>query len=213
MSAPYPYASMRDNFDLSAYFVVGPEDTKGRPIADVVEEALRGGATFIQLRAKNADAKELTTMAQDIAQIIEDNDRADTVAFVIDDRADVVWQCRSKGVKVDGVHIGQTDMEPRQVRTLLGPDAIIGLSAETESLVSLINELPAGCIDYIGAGPLHRSTTKPEAIVVEDNGSKHLLTLDLINTICEASDYPVVVGGGVKLQDIAPLAGTRAAGW
>jgi phosphomethylpyrimidine synthase len=204
---------MRDNFDLSVYFVVGPEDTKGRPIADVVEEALRGGATFIQLRAKNADAKELTTMAQDIAQIIEDNDRADTVAFVIDDRADVVWQCRSKGVKVDGVHIGQTDMEPRQVRTLLGPDAIIGLSAETESLVSLINELPAGCIDYIGAGPLHRSTTKPEAIVVEDDGSKHLLTLDLINTICEASDYPVVVGGGVKLQDIAPLASTKAAGW
>jgi phosphomethylpyrimidine synthase len=204
---------MRDNFDLSAYFVVGPEDTKGRPIADVVEEALRGGATFIQLRAKNADAKELTTMAQDIAQIIEDNDRADTVAFVIDDRADVVWQCRSKGVKVDGVHIGQTDMEPRQVRTLLGPDAIIGLSAETESLVSLINELPAGCIDYIGAGPLHRSTTKPEAIVVEDDGSKHLLTLDLINTICEASDYPVVVGGGVRLQDIAPLASTKAAGW
>ncbi|MCI1796666.1 MAG: phosphomethylpyrimidine synthase ThiC [Bifidobacterium tibiigranuli] len=213
MSAPYPYASMRDNFDLSAYFVVGPEDTKGRPIADVVEEAVRGGATFIQLRAKNADAKELTTMAQDIAQIIEDNDRADTVAFVIDDRADVVWQCRSKGVKVDGVHIGQTDMEPRQVRTLLGPDAIIGLSAETESLVSLINELPAGCIDYIGAGPLHRSTTKPEAIVVEDDGSKHLLTLDLINTICEASDYPVVVGGGVRLQDIAPLASTKAAGW
>jgi phosphomethylpyrimidine synthase len=204
---------MRDNFDLSAYFVVGPEDTKGRPIADVVEEAVRGGATFIQLRAKNADAKELTTMAQDIAQIIEDNDRADTVAFVIDDRADVVWQCRSKGVKVDGVHIGQTDMEPRQVRTLLGPDAIIGLSAETESLVSLINELPAGCIDYIGAGPLHRSTTKPEAIVVEDDGSKHLLTLDLINTICEASDYPVVVGGGVRLQDIAPLASTKAAGW
>jgi phosphomethylpyrimidine synthase len=204
---------MRDNFDLSAYFVVGPEDTKGRPIADVVEEAVRGGATFIQLRAKNADAKELTTMAQDIAQIIEDNDRADTVAFVIDDRADVVWQCRSKGVKVDGVHIGQTDMEPRQVRTLLGPDAIIGLSAETESLVSLINELPAGCIDYIGAGPLHRSTTKPEAIVVEDDGSKHLLTLDLINTICEASDYPVVVGGGVGLQDIAPLASTKAAGW
>jgi phosphomethylpyrimidine synthase len=213
MSAPYPYASMRDNFNLSAYFVVGPEDTKGRPVADVVEEALRGGATFIQLRAKNADAKELTTMAQDIAQIIEDNNRADTVAFVIDDRADVVWQCRSKGIKVDGVHIGQTDMEPRQVRTLLGPDAIIGLSAETESLVSLINELPAGCIDYIGAGPLHRSTTKPEAIVVEDDGSKHLLTLDLINTICEASDYPVVVGGGVGLQDIAPLAGTRAAGW
>ena len=78
---------------------------------------------------------------------------------MIDDRADVVWQARRKGIKVDGVHIGQTDMEPREARALLGDEAIVGLSAETESLVRLINELPDGCIDYIGAGPLqpHRS--------------------------------------------------------
>ena len=119
----------------------------------------RGGATFIQLRAKDADAKDITEMARDIAQIIEDNGKSDSVAFVIDDRTDVVWQARNKGIKVDGVHIGQTDMEPREARALLGEDAIVGLSAETESLVKLINELPNGCIDYIGAGPLHVSTT------------------------------------------------------
>ena len=50
----YPYASMRDSFDLSAYLVVGPQDCKGRPITDVVDDALRGGASFIQLRAKDA---------------------------------------------------------------------------------------------------------------------------------------------------------------
>jgi|GEM_PF-2329449 len=50
MSNEYPYASMRDSFDLSAYFVVGPEDCKGRPLTDVVDQALHGGATFIQLR-------------------------------------------------------------------------------------------------------------------------------------------------------------------
>lgn len=158
----YPYASMRDCFDMSAYFVVGPQDCKGRPITDVVDDALRGGATFIQLRAKDADAKDITEMARDIAQIIEDDGKSDTVAFVIDDRVDVVWQARNKGIKVDGVHIGQTDMEPREARALLGEDAIVGLSAETESLVKLINELPNGCIDYIGAGPLHVSTTKPK---------------------------------------------------
>lgn len=54
----YPYASMRDCFDMSAYFVVGPQDCKGRPITDVVDDALRGGSTFIQLRAKNTDAKD-----------------------------------------------------------------------------------------------------------------------------------------------------------
>ena len=165
MNNEYPYDSMRDSFDLSAYFVVGPEDCKGRPLTDVVDQALHGGATFIQLRAKEADASELTDMARDIAQIIEDNEKSDSVAFVIDDRADMVWQARRKGIKVDGVHIGQTDMEPREARALLGDEAIVGLSAETESLVRLINELPDGCIDYIGAGPLHVSTTKPEASV------------------------------------------------
>ena len=209
----YPFASMRDSFDLSAYFVVGPQDTKGRPVTDVIEEALRGGATFIQLRAKDADAKEITSLAQDVAQIIEDNNKSDSVAFVIDDRVDVVWQCRNKGIKVDGVHIGQTDMEPREARALLGDDAIVGLSAETESLVKLINELPDGCIDYIGAGPLHPSVTKPEASVGGNDGSGRTLDEAQINTICSACDFPVVVGGGVKAADVPMLAGTKAAGW
>ena len=147
----YSYASMRDTFDMSAYFVVGPQDCKSRTITGVIEDALRGGATFIQLRAKNTDAKDITSMARDIAQVIENNGKSDSVAFVIDDRVDVVWQARHKGIKVDGVHIGQTDLEPQEARALLGEDAIVGLSAETESLVKLINELPAGCIDYIGA--------------------------------------------------------------
>lgn len=213
MSNEYPYASMRDSFDLSAYFVVGPEDCKGRPLTDVVDQALHGGATFIQLRAKEADASELTDMARDIAQIIEDNEKSDSVAFVIDDRADVVWQARRKGIKVDGVHIGQTDMEPREARALLGDEAIVGLSAETESLVRLINELPDGCIDYIGAGPLHVSTTKPEASVGGNDGSGKTLDAAQINTICVASEFPVVVGGGVTAADMAMLAGTKAAGW
>ncbi|OZG60517.1 thiamine-phosphate phosphorylase [Bifidobacterium lemurum] len=213
MTNEYPYTSMRDRFDLSAYLVLGPDDCKGRPLTDVVDRALAGGATFVQLRAKNADAGELTQMARDIAQIIENNDKSDSVAFVIDDRVDVVWQARRKGIKVDGVHIGQTDMEPAQARALLGDEAIVGLSAQTERLVRLINELPDGCIDYIGAGPLHYTNTKPEAAVVEDDGAKHTLDETQINTICSACDFPVVVGGGVKADDIPMLAGTKAAGW
>lgn len=209
----YSYASMRDTFDMSAYFVVGPQDCKGRPITSVVEDALRGGATFIQLRAKDTDAKDITSMARDIAQVIEHNSKSDSVAFVIDDRVDVVWQARHKGIKVDGVHIGQTDLEPQEARALLGEDAIVGLSAETESLVKLINELPAGCIDYIGAGPLHMSTTKPEASVGGNDGSGHTLDEAQINAICDASDFPVVVGGGVSADDMEMLAHSKAAGW
>lgn len=209
----YPFASMRDCFDMSAYFVVGPQDCKGRPVTDVVDDALRGGATFIQLRAKNADAKDITEMARDIAQVIKNSGKSDSVAFVIDDRVDVVWQARDKGIKVDGVHIGQTDMEPQEARALLGEDAIVGLSAETESLVKLINELPSGCIDYIGAGPLHVSTTKPEASVGGNDGSGHTLDEEQINAICAASEFPVVVGGGVHADDMEMLARSKAAGW
>ena len=209
----YSYASMRDTFDMSAYFVVGPQDCKSRTITGVIEDALRGGATFIQLRAKNTDAKDITSMARDIAQVIENNGKSDSVAFVIDDRVDVVWQARHKGIKVDGVHIGQTDLEPQEARALLGEDAIVGLSAETESLVKLINELPAGCIDYIGAGPLHVSTTKPEASVGGNDGSGHTLDEEQINAICAASEFPVVVGGGVHADDMEMLARSKAAGW
>ena len=171
----YPYASMRDSFDLSAYFVVGPQDCKGRPITDVIDDALRGGASFIQLRVKDADAKDLTDMARDIAQIIEDNNKSDSA--------------------------------------LLGEDAIVGLSAETESLVKLINELPDGCIDYIGAAPLHVSVTKPEASVGGNDGSGRTLDEEQINTICSASGFPVVVGGGVTADDMEMLAHSKAAGW
>lgn len=208
-----PYPTMRDRFDLRAYFVVGPDDTKGRPVADVVATALRGGATFIQLRAKHADARDLTAMAEAIAAVIAQAGKADTVAFVIDDRVDAAWQCRELGIKVDGVHIGQDDMAPGQARALLGPDAIIGLSAETLPHIKAANALPSGTIDYIGAGPLHYTATKPDAAAVEADGTKHALGIAGAQLLCEASRYPVVVGGGVHADDVPALARTAADGW
>lgn len=209
----FPYPTMRDRFDLRAYFVVGPDDTKGRPVADVVAAALRGGATFIQLRAKHADARDLTAMAEAIAAVIAQAGKADTVAFVIDDRVDAAWQCRELGIKVDGVHIGQDDIAPEQARALLGPDAIIGLSAEILPHIKTANALPDGTIDYIGAGPLHYTATKPDAAAVEADGTKHALGIAGAQLLCEASRYPVVVGGGVHADDVPALARTAADGW
>ena len=208
-----PYPTMRDRFDLRAYFVVGPDDTKGRPVADVVATALRGGATFIQLRAKHADARDLTAMAEAIAAVIAQAGKADTVAFVIDDRVDAAWQCRELGIKVDGVHIGQDDMMPEQARAMLGPDAIIGLSAEILPHIKTANALPDGTIDYIGAGPLHYTATTPDAAAVEADGTKHALGIAGAQLLCEASRYPVVVGGGVHADDVPALARTAADGW
>ncbi|WP_236024428.1 MTH1187 family thiamine-binding protein [Bifidobacterium pluvialisilvae] len=212
MTLRFPYASMRDSFDLSAYLVLGPDDTHGRPVTDVVRQALDGGVTIVQLRAKHADAGEIIDMARDIAQVIDEAGKSDTVPLLIDDRLDAVLAARDLGIKVDGVHVGQTDVPATSCRELLGPDAIVGLSANTTELFDIIEDLPAGVVDYIGAGAVHPTGTKPEATLIE-KADDDAESIEAIARLCEASDYPVVVGGGVKLADIAPLARTKAAGW
>lgn len=206
------FPSLRHTLDISAYLVIGPENTNGRDVATVVKEALLGGITCVQLRAKHADAAEIVAMARDIADTIQAAGKSDNVAFVIDDRVDVAWQCRCMGIKVDGVHVGQTDMDVRYCRRLLGPNAIIGLSAATDQLVTLVNELPEGLIDYVGAGPVHPSVSKPDCGVGSD-GQVHILAVKGIENLAAISRYPVVAGGGVTLADVPQLARTPAAGW
>lgn len=215
MTSNYPYASMRNQFNLSACFIADPQACNNRPLTDIVDDALRAGATFIRLHCNNENAKEITTIARDIAQIIEDNNKCDSVTFVIDERVDVVWQARNQSIKVDGVHLAQSDMEPREARALLGEDAVIGLSVETESLVKVINELPDGCIDYICVTAMHNSEEGCESTTAAYELEANHTTLDeaKINTICSASDFPVLVGGRTALDDIDTIAHTKAAGW
>ncbi|EFH27347.1 thiamine biosynthesis protein ThiC [Gardnerella vaginalis AMD] len=206
---------MRNQFNLSACFIADPQACNNRPLTDIVDDALRAGATFIRLHCNNENAKEITTIARDIAQIIEDNNKCDSVTFVIDERVDVVWQARNQSIKVDGVHLAQSDMEPREARALLGEDAVIGLSVETESLVKVINELPDGCIDYICVTAMHNPEEGCESTTAAYELEANHTTLDeaKINTICSASDFPVLVGGRTALDDIDTIAHTKAAGW
>ena len=209
----FPYPSMRDRFDLRFYFVVGPDDCGNRPILDVVAKALDGGASFIQLRAKTQDVAEIVSLANDIAEEIAGHHVEHSVAFVVDDRVDAALEARAKGIKVDGVHIGQDDLDPVVARKLLGPDAIIGLSAKTVDEVREANHLPEGTIDYIGAGPLHMTATKPESMIVDENGDITTLNVSSIDEMRTMSKYPLIVGGGVKADDIPMLAKTKADGW
>lgn len=215
MTSNYPYASMRNQFNLSACFIADPQACNNRPLTDIVDDALHAGATFIRLHCNNENAKEITTIARDIAQIIEDNNKCDSVTFVIDERVDVVWQARNQSIKVDGVHLAQSDMEPREARALLGEDAVIGLSVETESLVKVINELPDGCIDYICVTAMRNPEEGCESTTAAYELEANHTTLDeaKINTICSASDFPVLVGGRTALDDIDTIAHTKAAGW
>lgn len=150
---------------MTAYFVLGPQDVEpqGRTVLDAVEQALAGGITFLQLRAKPGDAGDILELARQISAVLPAGEPGvDRPYFVIDDRVDVAWAARREGLPVDGVHVGQTDLPVRHVRALLGKDAVIGLStgsvAEAEAAAPL-----ADVIDYVGIGPYHDTISKADA--------------------------------------------------
>ena len=203
---------MRNKFDLSAYLVIGPENTNGRPIARVIAEAVCAGFTFVQIRAKHTDAREIIDLTRVAADVIAAQEKSDTVTLVVNDRLDVVLAAREQGVKVDGVHVGQTDIPPDVCRKHLGADAIIGLSARTSELLDYVSHCDTSCIDYFGAGPLHATPTKPEA---GRTASGEIVTrsLEELTQLHRISPVPVVVGGGVKAADLPALKATGVEGF
>lgn len=203
---------MRNKFDLSAYLVIGPENTNGRPIARVIAEAVCAGFTFVQIRAKHTDAREVIGLTRAAADVIAAQGRSDCVALVVNDRLDVVLAAREQGIKVDGVHVGQTDIPPDVCRKYLGADAIIGLSARTSELLDYVSHCDTSCIDYFGAGPLHATPTKPEA---GRTASGEIVTrsLEELTQLHRISPVPVVVGGGVKAADLPALKATGVEGF
>ncbi|MBM6969132.1 thiamine phosphate synthase [Pseudoramibacter alactolyticus] len=204
--------SMREALDLSAYLVIGPENTKGRPVKPVIRDAVAAGFTVVQVRSKAASARELIGCCRDAAEAIAESGRADRVALVADDRLDVVLAAREAGIKVDGIHVGQSDIPAAVCRKYLGDDAVIGLSARTRELIDYVRTADISDIDYFGAGPLHETATKPEAGRGED-GRVITRSLEEIAELARISPIPAVIGGGVKLADIPDLKRTGIAGF
>ncbi len=202
----------RRKFDLSAYLVIGPENTEGRPVARIIAEAVRAGFTFVQIRAKHAEAREIIELTRAAADVIAAQEKSDTVALVINDRLDVVLAAREQGIVVDGVHVGQGDIPPDVCRKYLGADAIVGLSARTTDLLDYAVHCDTACIDYFGAGPLHATPTKPEAGRTA-TGEIVTRSLDELTQLHRVSPVPVVVGGGVKASDLPALRATGVEGF
>jgi Thiamine monophosphate synthase len=203
---------IRNNLDISAYFVVGPENTNGRPVAPIIRDVVEAGYTCIQIRSKTASARELIELTRQAADVIQNTGRSDEVALLVDDRLDVVLAARKQGIKVDGIHVGQSDIPVEICREYLGPDAVIGLSAETHDLFEYIKTADVSQIDYFGAGPLRETETKPDCGIGTD-GNVITRSFDDISLLADLSPIPVVVGGGVKLADIPQLAKTGIDGF
>ncbi|MDP4105137.1 MAG: thiamine phosphate synthase [Bacillota bacterium] len=203
---------IREKLDISAYFVVGPENTKGRPVSTIIKNAIDAGFTCVQIRSKIASARELIELTHQASNVIAEAGKSDEVALLVDDRLDVVLAARKQGIKVDGIHVGQSDIPVEICREYLGDDAIVGLSAETHNLFGYIKTADVSQIDYFGAGPLHETNTKPDCGLDLD-GKVITRSFTDIAELAKHSPIPVVVGGGVKLADIPQLAKTGVDGF
>lgn len=204
--------SIVKKLDISAYLVVGPENTKGRSVSAIIKDAVNAGFTCIQIRSKVASARELIQLTRQAAEFIEEVGKSQEVTLLVNDRLDVVLAARKLGIKVDGIHIGQTDIPVDVCRDYLGEDLIIGLSARADELLEYIKTEDVSQIDYFGVGPLRETQTKPDCGLGKD-GKIITRNFDEIAKISELSSIPVVVGGGVKLADIHPLAQTGVDGF
>ena len=122
-----------------------------RTIEDVVAAAVRGGVTVVQLREKECCTREFVALARKLKEMLTPL----AVPLIVNDRADVALAAGA-----DGVHAGQSDMDCRDLRRLLGPGAIIGLSVETPAQAEQAAALP---VDYLGVGPIFSTSTKPDA--------------------------------------------------
>lgn len=190
---------MRPTLDLRAYVVTG----RGEPrhIIDVARAAAAGGAGVVQVRSKPVSARALTELTEQVAYAVAETNPATRV--LVDDRADVAAALMRRGVPVHGAHVGQDDLPVRDVRALLGPDAIVGLTTGTLELVRATHEV-ADVLDYIGAGPFRPTPTK-------DSG-REPLGLAGYPTLVAESPVPVVAIGDVTPADAADLARTGVAG-
>ena len=173
------------------YAVTDRSWLRGRSLADCVRQAVEGGATFVQLREKEASFDESVALGRELGAICREAD----VPFVIDDDVDAALACGA-----DGVHVGQDDMACAEARRRLGPDAIVGVSAQT---VAQALQAQADGADYLGVGALIPTPTKPDAVDV---------TRDELRAICDAVDIPVVGIGGLNAQTIPTIAGCGADG-
>jgi len=204
--------SIRSKLDISVYLVVGPENTKGRPVGSIIKDAVEAGFTCVQIRSKIASAQELIQLTRHASEAIAQVDKSEEVTLLVNDRLDVVLAARKQGIKVDGIHVGQSDIPVEVCREYLGKESIIGLSARTHEMIEYIKTADISQIDYLGVGPLHETMTKPDC-GLDSDGKLVTRSFVEISKLVGLSKIPIVVGGGVKLVDIPPLAQTGAAGF
>ncbi|MBR6366451.1 MAG: thiamine phosphate synthase [Lachnospiraceae bacterium] len=180
-----------DKNDLLLYAITDRSWLNGKTLVSQAELALQGGATILQLREKHLDDATFLQEAKEIQELC----RKYGVPFIVNDNVEVVLK-----VGADGIHVGQKDMEAGNVRRLLGPDKILGVSAQTVEQAILAEKNGA---DYLGVGAVFPTGSKDDA----DDVSHETLA-----AICKAVKIPVVAIGGISKHNVLELKGTGICG-
>lgn len=176
-----------DKSSMLLYAVTDRTWLKGRSLTHVVEEAIKAGITFLQLREKDLDNASFLQLAREVKSVADKYE----IPYVINDNVEVAM---SSGA--DGVHIGQDDMDAEYVRRIIGPDKILGVSAQT--VEQAISAEKSGA-DYIGVGTVFPTSTKLDAETV---------SFKTLKEICKAVSIPVVAIGGIHKDNAIKLAGS-----
>lgn len=177
--------------DLLLYAVTDRKWTGRKTLEEQVEEALKGGATFVQIREKHLDYEAFRKEARTLQALC----RRYQVPFVVNDNVQLALE-----IGADGVHVGQDDMEAGAVREKLGPDKILGVSAQTVEQALRAQERGA---DYLGVGAVFPTSSKDDASEV---------SFETLKAICQAVSIPVVAIGGITRENLRSLAGSGMAG-
>lgn len=172
-------------FDLSLYLVTDRSLSFGRPLNTIVEEAVKGGVTMVQLREKDCSSREFYDIAIQLKKLLLPYH----VPLIINDRLDIALACDA-----DGLHIGQSDIPYSVARKLLGNDKIIGLSVENLQDAIDANNMD---VDYIGISPVFGTPTKTD--------TSQPLGLEGTRAITAISKHPSVGIGGINISNAADI--------
>lgn len=177
--------------ELMLYAVTDRHWLGDETLYDQVKKALDGGATFVQLREKKLDREDFLAEALEIQKLCKKYG----VPFVINDEVSI-----AKDIDADGVHVGQSDMEAMDVRKVLDPDKILGVSAQTVEQAIIAEKHGA---DYLGVGAVFATGSKDDADDVSH---------ETLKAICEAVSIPVIAIGGITKDNVSELAGSGICG-
>jgi thiamine-phosphate pyrophosphorylase len=178
--------------DLCLYLVIGSDVTARRPVAEVVRQAVAGGVTAVQLREKHRATRAFVEEARGLVAPL----RPLGVPLIVNDRVDVALAAGA-----DGVHVGQDDMAIADVRRVVGPAWIVGVSVTNAADASAVD---ADLVDYAGVGPVFATSTKLDAAPP--------LGLAGTEEICRMLRVPVVAIGGIHAENAAQVLTTGVHG-